>query len=365
MTLSPEQKTTEMNPRPRIGFAICSRVIGGHEFQASTIAKDLSLHADVTVFVNQPDQHALFDHVGINVVLLRDELLQPGVLPFQLWFGWSHRESLRRQLRGFQQVIVSAGTVEAAVSVGLALRGIVPINLYLPVFYDRRPVWGAFLGCAYNGLLILACKLFDRVITINRIQGHLIVRFTGIKAMVVPNSVRHVAAPCARPGKMVFIGRLDHHKRVEELLHWIDFKENPFQEILIVGDGPLRESINVVAREMKFVRVNFQGWLSPHSQDALLSKHDVLLLNSLFEGEPLVIREAAKRGMRVICRSIIGVRGVTRVAQRYSTCSELRLILSRTQLQTNIQPIADDHQAEKRSRAIDALLKEFHIKVYE
>lgn len=348
-----------MNSRPRIALAICSRVIGGHEFQASAMAKDLSLHADVTIFLNKSDQHSLFDYEGINVVLLQDQLLRSGVLPLQFMFGWQRRQVLRRRFCDFDQVIVCAGAVEAAVSVGLSLRGAVPISLYLPFFFDRKPVWGKLLGCAYNTVLGLACKLFDRIITINRIQRYVIVRLTGLRTVVVPNSVRRVAAPSAeRPGRMVFIGRLDRQKRVEELLRWIDFEENPFREILIVGDGPLRESIDVVTKKMKYVRADLQGWLSPQSQDALLSRHDVLLLNSLLEGEPLVIREAAKRGMRVVCRSIVGVRGITRATQRYTTCAELQSILRRTPPHTHMFPIADDHLAEARARTILALLKE-------
>jgi glycosyltransferase involved in cell wall biosynthesis len=312
-----------------VALLICSRVLGGHEQQALSFARDLAQQADVTVFVNQEVQRALFSTACVSLCLLEDQLLTPGVLPLYFWQGWRRRHAVRRAVQGFAHAIVCAGAIEAGIAVGVGLVGRVPMSLYLPMFYDRRPMWGAVLGGFYNWLLGLSCKLFDRIITINRIQSHLIRAHTGCHTLVLPNVVRPVAAPVLqRPGKLVFIGRLGAQKRVDELLQWIDFPANPFREILVIGDGPQRDVVAAVASRMVHVRADLRGWLSEAEQDALLSVNDVLLLNSLIEGEPLVIREANLRGMRVVCRAIDGVRGMSQKAYRYSTAQALQSILS-------------------------------------
>ena len=52
-------------------------------------------------------------------------------------------------------------------------------------------------------------------------------------------------------------------------------------------------------------------------QDRLIRSNDILVLNSLLEGEPLVIREACFRSMKIVARDITGVRGVATYSERY------------------------------------------------
>lgn len=311
--------------RVRVALLACTNVIGGHEFQAAALGRSLAEHVEVTVLVNRAEHAGVFLDAGLDVRVVEGLLLGPGTLPRQYFDGWRRRTAIRALVEGFDHVIVSAGAVEAGVAVGMALRGHQPTSMYLPSFYDRVAVWG-WKGHLYNCILALTCRLFDRVITINRIQACLIRGFSKIQTVVVRNQVRSVAVSSKMPGKsrLVFIGRLDYQKRVGELISWLDFDGNPFKELLIVGDGPLRAELEAQARTCSFIRCAFLGWMSTQAQDALLNLNDILVLNSLVEGEPLVIREAKQRGMQVIARDIVGVRGVTRPFERYRDALALR-----------------------------------------
>ena len=307
---------------------VCANVLGGHEFQAAALVRGLTRHADVTVLANLGSQRAMFDGCGATVHVLERQLLRPGPLPRQLLDGLVCSRALRAAVKGHDHVIISAGAVEAGVAAGIALRGHVPTSLYLPFFYDRVPAWGCLAGRAYDALLAACCRLFERIVTINRIQAKVVRAFTGVPTMVVCNEVRAVAAPSAAgPGRLVFVGRLAQQKRVDELIRWLDFAGNPFGELLLVGDGPLRGALEEQAKKTKHIRCTFCGWLSPAEQDQRLQSNDVLLINSLLEGEPLSIREAHLRGMRVVARDIIGVRGVTRRGMRYQDANGLRMLL--------------------------------------
>jgi glycosyltransferase involved in cell wall biosynthesis len=326
---APAGHATSRQTRLRVVVLICANVLGGHEFQAAALVRALARHADVTVLTNLASQRAMFEAPGVVVRALEQQLLRAGPLPRQLLDGLRRRRSLRAAVAGNDHAIVSGGAVEAGVAAALALHGFIPTSLYLPFFYDRIPAWGPVAGTAYNALLAACCRLFQRIVTINRIQARLIRAFTGVPTMVVDNEIRSVAAPVdTGTGRLVFVGRLGEQKRVGELLDWVDFPGNPFDELILIGDGPLRQALEAQGRSLAHMRCTFHGWLGATEQDRLLRPNDVLLINSLLEGEPLSIREAQARGMRVLARDIVGVRGVTRRGMRYRDAGGLRALLS-------------------------------------
>lgn len=347
----------------RIAVLACTNVIGGHEFQAVALSGSLAEHVSVTVFVNRLEHAKLFEDVGLEVRLAVGILLSPGVLPWQVLYGWRRRKAIRSLVAEFDYVIVSAGTVEASVAAGVALRGYKPTMMYLPSFYDRVIVWG-WKGHIYNCLLGMACKLFDRIITINRIQARVIKIFSGVPTLVVANRVRQVQLPTEHgPARLVFVGRLDQQKRIDELMGWLDSSSNLVKDLLIIGSGPLRPKLEQVAQNLTHLNCTFIGWMSPEEQDRLIRTSDILVLNSLIEGEPLVIREARARGMNIAVRDIRGTRGITSRHERFSSQQELldriaTLTLRSKELE-GTQQLAKSKRAEdvKREQGILALLQ--------
>jgi len=343
--------------KAKIAVLVCTNVIGGHEFQMATLVRDLVRIADVTVYVNQEAHQAMFAETGASTVVLQGLLLRPGNLLKQVRDGIAGRTALRRRLGAPDTVLVSAGAVEAGVAASIALYGWVPLSLYLPFFYDRVPTWGR-TGYLYNFVLSRFCGFYRQIVTINRIQATVIRALTGVQTLVVPNLVRDVApAPSVQRGRMLFVGRLDQQKRVEELIEWADFEDNPFKELVIIGDGPLRSKIEDLAGKARHIKIVLAGWLGPEGQDALIDGNDILLLNSLLEGEPLVIREANKRGMRVIARHITGVRGVTRRSARFDSREQLQALLRQEHpVRQTLPPLSVKNDAMRRHRSLQAFV---------
>ena len=345
-----------------VALLACTNVVGGHEYQLAALGQSLAKHVDVTVFVNRAEQAELFRDAGLEVRVMKGLLLGPGPLPWQYVAGWHRRTEIRAMVAGFDHVIVSAGAVEAGVAVGVALRGLQPASLYLPSFYNRVPVWG-WKGHIYNCVLGTTCKLFDRIITINRIQARVIRAFSGCQTLVVANLIRQVQLPVERgPSRMIFIGRMDRQKRVDELMRWLDIESNPIRDLLLIGDGPLRPELERLAQKLTHLNCTFLGWTKPEDQDRLIRASDVLVLNSLIEGEPLVVREARVRGMSIVARTIVGTRGVTSRAERFSTQQGLIDRLADIALRANFcgsLPL-DKNSSRidiKREQHINALLK--------
>jgi glycosyltransferase involved in cell wall biosynthesis len=330
----------------RIAILVCTNVIGGHEFQAAELGKSLARYASVTFFVNQINHAPLFQSTGLEVFIVEGILLEPGKLPLQYLNSWRRREIIRALVQNYDHVIVSAGTVEAAISVGFCLHGYKLSSLYLPSFCDRVLMWG-WPGYIYNCILATSCKVFDQIIAINRIQARLIHAITKVPTLVVENQIRKVVPSNQRgPHRLVFVGRLDNIKRVDELMIWLDSNENPISQLLLIGDGPSRQELEALAKTFQHLNCSFLGWKSPEEQDQLIRSSDVLVLNSLVEGEPMVIREGRLRGMNFAVRNIHGVRGITSRKERFSSQKELLDILVRIEGQSKLQGVFD-HAADK------------------
>lgn len=309
-------------------MVIASEVIGGHEFQSLALAEDLAKLCRLTIYLNREEHLSFFDSVSARIEVHPGLFLTKGWLGKQVFRGLRKRKRIRRLLELHDHVIVCGGTVEAGICTSVAFATQSKSSLYLPFFYDRTVMWGKLFGWSYNLALGLFGLLYCRVITINRIQARLVRGFLHRPVLVIPNKIRECPRATAdSPGRIVCICRLDRQKRIPELLRWLDFAENPFHEVLIIGDGPEKADILHVSASLQHIRVNLLGWKSPSEQDDLIGARDILILNSFIEGEPLVIREANARGIAVLARNIAGVRGVTKKGNRFNNQSELRRAL--------------------------------------
>jgi glycosyltransferase involved in cell wall biosynthesis len=356
--------------RARVAVLVCTNVIGGHEFQSAALARSLADHVAVKVFVNRTEHEKLFVDAGLDVQSVEGLLLEAGNLPTQWVRGWVRRHAIRELVEGFNHVIVCAGALEAGIAAGVALKACIPSSMYLPFFYDRVPVWG-WKGHLYNCLLVRACRLFNRIITINRIQAKVIRAYSGVATFVVTNKIREVQPPVQHgPARLVFVGRLDHQKRVDELLRWLDTDANPVSELVLIGDGPLRPQLEQQSQTLSYLKCSFLGWKSPEEQDRLIRSSDILVLNSLLEGEPLVIREARARGMPIAARDIVGTRGVTLSVERFSSQQTLIELLKTTRFSfentdaRGPNPINIAQDNFKRDRNIAALVRIFNCKFH-
>jgi len=124
---------------------------------------------------------------------------------------------------------------------------------------------------------------------------------------VDPAEVRRSLGFAADAPMILFAGRLAPQKAVNDLLAALDVLQNVMPELrtVIVGDGPLRENLEDLARAFHLSNaVKFLG----HRNDVprLLAASDLLVLPSLYEGLPNVVLEAMRFRKPVVATAAPG-----------------------------------------------------------
>jgi glycosyltransferase involved in cell wall biosynthesis len=100
-----------------------------------------------------------------------------------------------------------------------------------------------------------------------------------------------------RSNSVVFVGRLSREKGIETLVRTWRAWGDSAPELNIVGDGPLRNKLQSMARDLPIL---FLGQLSPDSAQKQIARSRLLILPSeCFEGFPIVIPEAFAFGTPV------------------------------------------------------------------
>ena len=108
-----------------------------------------------------------------------------------------------------------------------------------------------------------------------------------------------------RPQRLVTVGRLIAHKRVDEIIEALPTL--PGVELLVIGEGPERTSLEARARVLGCERrVIFTGPLPPVEASARLREADIFVLNSRYEGLPHVVLEAFAAGIPVVATAVGG-----------------------------------------------------------
>jgi glycosyltransferase involved in cell wall biosynthesis len=132
-----------------------------------------------------------------------------------------------------------------------------------------------------------------------------------VQIEVVPNGVRAPAVGDpdrqADDGlRLIFVGRLVSHKRVDVLLGAVFRTEGVRLEI--IGEGPERRSLNQLAHELDLGdRVSFAGSLTHKEVMKRLGAADAMVLASEIEGLPHAVIEAFAVGVPVIAPPVGGM----------------------------------------------------------
>lgn len=98
---------------------------------------------------------------------------------------------------------------------------------------------------------------------------------------------------------VLFIGRLERRKGAKYLLRAFQLlaQENPGYKLIIAGDGPERERLELLAEDLKIPHVNFLGYISEELKLQLLREADLLVSPALFgESFGIVLLEAMATG---------------------------------------------------------------------
>lgn len=171
------------------------------------------------------------------------------------------------------------------------------------------------------------------------------------RVVVVPNGVEPQYFMPARPARdvtpdeplrLLYVGRLDVQKNVSRLLSAIAMLSEPV-ELVIVGDGELRQQLSEQAADAMLANVRLVG---VQRGAALLDWYEwaeAFVLPSDKEGMPLVVLEAMAAGLPIIATDVSGSRellagvglladpsspGLADAITRLAKCSTLRATLS-------------------------------------
>lgn len=339
--------------KPRILFIVAADVVGGHELQVLRMCETIQSSCEITVCSYSTEVVAFFERNGFQsrVVGLR-RLTRLKVIGGIL-SSWGTKNEYADIVGCSDLAIVSCGAIEAAAAFSL-LGNMNNVYLYMPALNLRS---SGRVMLLYNQLLMLIVGAYKRLITINKIQRALFIR-AGCRQeiYIVRNRLVAHELQCERQDRderIIFIGRFDANKRISQLLEWIDDPLCPVREVVLIGEGPERLHLEDVAKKARVAKISFLGRLDLCEQNAVLSRSDILVLNSISEGEPLVIRECLARGMKVLVRDIAGVKGVTQRCERFATQTDFYKCLSSVKdrkvgRKINEKYLAECHQSQLR-----------------
>lgn len=107
--------------------------------------------------------------------------------------------------------------------------------------------------------------------------------------------------------QFLYAGRLSKVKNVGPLIEAVKGYHRSCA-LTILGDGEERESLKALAGDSG--RICFAGAVSPQRVQEIMRSSDILVMNSTFEGIPMIILEAISRGLPVITTDVGGIKEV-------------------------------------------------------
>ncbi len=128
---------------------------------------------------------------------------------------------------------------------------------------------------------------------------------------IIPNGIREMEVPTGTVNyrKVVFVGRLFPIKRLDVLMDAVPFLR-PDLEVEIIGDGPLRPSLQAQIDQHDWQQVRLLGSLPQAEVYRRMAEALVMVLPSEMESQGIVLMEANYCGRPVICTDIPGTSGV-------------------------------------------------------
>jgi phosphatidylinositol alpha-mannosyltransferase len=114
---------------------------------------------------------------------------------------------------------------------------------------------------------------------------------------------------------ILYVGRLENRKGARYLLHAFQLfaQDNPDVELVIAGDGPDRERLEMMVDDLKLHNVSFLGFISEDLKKELLSMADLFCSPAMFgESFGIVLLEAMSMGAVTIAGNNSGYVDVMR-----------------------------------------------------
>lgn len=231
---------------------------------------------------------------------------------------WKDARTVLELVRALKQVrpdILSAHSSKAGILGRIAGR-----RLGLPTLFTAHG-WAFAEGVRplprflYREAERLAAPLADRIVTVSEADRRLAVRHrvaSPDRLVTIRNGVPDVPpGALADPGPdgctIVTVARLEPQKDVQLLLRTLARLTNHAWTLRVVGDGPLRSSLERSGEELGIDdRVEFLGYR--RDVPDVLARGQAFALPSRQEGLPRAILEAMRAGLPVIASDVGGIR---------------------------------------------------------
>lgn len=111
------------------------------------------------------------------------------------------------------------------------------------------------------------------------------------------------------PIQITYVGRMERSKGVHLLIDAMCAKHLANAHLNLVGDGPYKLSLQVVANKLNLdSQVSFLGWLKSKEVLEMMSKSDIFVLPTLrIEGFPMTLVEAMFAGLPIVAADMGGI----------------------------------------------------------
>jgi phosphatidylinositol alpha-mannosyltransferase len=112
---------------------------------------------------------------------------------------------------------------------------------------------------------------------------------------------------------ILFVGRLEGRKGAKYLLRAFQLlvQDNPHLKLIIAGDGPERERLELLAEDLKLHNVSFLGYISEELKLELLAEADLFCSPAIFgESFGIVLLEAMATGTVAVAGNNAGYSGL-------------------------------------------------------
>jgi len=247
-------------------------------------------HASLQIATNAGEITTLVTSAPLNSVHFCQGLRANGLV------GIAQKELVRRSLR--QWVLIE--TVDDAGYDGFLKRLVYRLLLWR---------WRSRL----QGILAIGWKTSDWLISLGA-NPDTTFPFAYFLASTDLKTARN--RPYGSPLRFLFVGQLILRKRVDYLIKaLVDLQEHQF-ELVVVGDGPMRQTWQALADVLLPGRVIWVGRMGMANIQNEMNNADCLVLPSRHDGWGAVVSEALMSGTPVVCSSACGSSGVVKASNR-------------------------------------------------
>ncbi|MFV1974716.1 MAG: glycosyltransferase family 4 protein [Candidatus Scalindua sp.] len=279
---------------------------GGAERVLTTMANELVKEYDISVVTFNSGPEEVFYEINSRVkIRYLDLLKQSNGLVEAIRENLRRIRVLRREIREIDPDVVVSFLPENNILVTLSCRGFKkPI-----VLTEHTDPFGTKLGTAWDVLRRLVYRKADVIVVLTRSAKEYFESRFRVPVVEIPNPVYLPAENedegiLEIPGPYIItIGRLVKNKRTEDIIGAFSQIKNEYKELrlVIVGDGPLKEDLQELARKIGVAeRVVFTGLV--RSPERLLKNAEMFVSASITEVFPMAICEAMACGVPVVAR---------------------------------------------------------------